>query len=281
MNKPTLSLTLLLLLAPACAPFVAAPTATPTPMPTPTPTPGPQWTLAWSDEFEQPDGSPPDPRNWNFSTGGSGWGNGELEYYTKEIKNAYIEDNMLVIKAIKEYNMGLNYTSARLNSQRKAEFTYGRMQVRAKLPNTPGIWPAIWMLPIRGDWPSGGEIDIMELIGKEPSRAYGTLHYGDPHKSQGGWFDLPGSATFDQGFHVFAIEWEPEEIRWYVDGKMYFKTSEWFTSQANSPYPAPFDKPFYFILNVAVGGYWPGRPDESSVFPQTMVVDYVRVYQLK
>jgi beta-glucanase (GH16 family) len=263
----------------ACAPTPPPP---PTATPAPTATPGPSWQLVWSDEFEQPDGTPPDPKNWTHSTGGGGWGNGEYEYYTDRIENAHIENNMLVIKAIKEDYLGRHYTSARLNSQNKAQFTYGRMEVRAKLPNsTQGIWPAIWMLPAKGAWPAGGEIDIMEMIGKEPGRVYGTLHYGTPHGQQGGWFDLPGGATFDQDFHVFAIEWEETEIRWYVDGEMFFKTSEWFTSQKNSPYPAPFNKPFYFLLNVAVGGGWPGYPDATSVFPQTMLIDYVRVYQFK
>jgi beta-glucanase (GH16 family) len=247
----------------------------------PTNTSEPQWVLVWSDEFEQPDGSAPDPKNWIHTTGSSGFGNAELQSYTDEIENSYIENGMLVIKAIQEYYLGRDYTSARLNTLTLAQFTYGRMEVRAKLPNTQGIWPAIWMLPARGSPPVSGEIDIMELIGSEPYRAYGTLHYGNPHESQSGWFDLPDGATYDQDFHAFSIEWEAEEIRWYVDGQMYHKVNEWFTSQANSPYPAPFDKPFYFILNVAVGGHWPGNPGETSVFPQMMVVDYVRVYQLK
>ena len=256
-------------------------TPTPTTLPAPTHTPEPQWTLVWSDEFEQPDGSPPSPKNWIHTTGGSGFGNGELQSYTNEIENAYIENNMLVIKAIEEEYLGRDYTSARLNSLTLAQFTYGRFEVRAKLPNTQGIWPAIWLLPAIGSSPVNGEIDIMELIGKEPFRAYGTLHYGLPYENQGGWFDLPDGATFDQDFHVFSIEWEEQEIRWYVDGQMYFKANEWYTSQAKQPYPAPFNKPFFFILNVAVGGTWPGSPDETSVFPQTMIVDYVRVYQLK
>lgn len=287
MNKSTFFIILFLLpiLVSACAlqPTVPTPTTIPSPtaMPTPTSTPEPQWTLVWSDEFEQPDSSPPSPKNWIPATGGSGWGNGELQFYTNDVKNAYIKNNMLVIKVIEEEYMGRDYTSARLNTLTLAQFTYGRIEVRAKLPNTQGIWPAIWMLPVIGSSPVGGEIDIMELIGKEPFRVYGTLHYGNPYENQGSWFDLGEGATYDQDFHVFSIEWEEDEIRWYVDGQMYYKANEWFTSQANSPYPAPFNKPFYILLNVAVGGVWAGSPDETSVFPQTMIVDYVRVYQWK
>jgi beta-glucanase (GH16 family) len=256
-----------------------APTATPNPPPTPTATPG--WQLVWADEFEQPDGSAPDPKTWTHTTGGDGFGNAELQYYSDDIKNAYIENNMLVIKAIQEKYMGRNYTSARLNTLTKAEFIYGRMEVRAKLPNTQGIWPAIWMLPVHGGGPTSGEIDIMELIGSEPGRSYATLHYGNPPTSQGGWYDLPGGATFDQDFHVFSVERDPASIRWYVDGQLFYTATEWFTTEKNSPFPAPFDRPFYFILNVAVGGHWPGSPDETSVFPQVMLVDYVRVYEYK
>lgn len=282
MNKPTTILACLLLLMQTVActtPPPAEPTSTATL--SPTPTPQPQWTLVWADEFEQPDGSAPNPQNWVHATGGSGWGNAELQYYTNDIENAYIEDNMLVIKALQQEYMGRSYTSARLHTLSLAKFTYGRIEARARLPNTQGIWPAIWLLPTVGSSPVNGEIDIMEMIGSEPFRAYGTLHYGNPYGNQGGWYDLPGGETFDQDFHVFAIEWEAEEIRWYVDGQMYFKTSEWYTSQPNAPYPAPFNKPFFLLLNVAVGGNWPGRPDDTSVFPQTMLVDYVRYYQFK
>jgi beta-glucanase (GH16 family) len=240
----------------------------------------PGWRLTWSDEFDLPDGSPPDPENWNHSTGGDGWGNSELQTYTDHIENAYIENGMLVIQAIEEDYMGRHYTSARLNTMVWHEFQYGRIEVRARLPNTQGIWPAIWMMPSRanyGNWPASGEIDIMEMIGSEPFRAYGTLHYGNPHEMQSDSYDLSGGATFDQDFHVFAIEWEENEIRWYVDDVLYHSASEWFTSTAD--YPAPFDLSFYLILNVAVGGTWPGNPDETSVFPQIMQIDYVRVYQ--
>ena len=244
------------------------------------PTPG--YALVWADEFDQPDGSPPDPARWNYSTGGSGWGNGELQYYTDDPTNAYIEDGMLVIKAEQETYMGRDYTSARLNTMVKGTWTYGRFEIRARLPNTQAIWPAFWLLPMfinNGAWPASGEIDIMEMIGSEPGRAYGTLHYGNPHELQSGYYDLPQGQTFADDFHVFSLEWEPGEFRWYVDGTLYHSATEWFTSRPNAVYPAPFDQPFYLILNLAVGGHWPGDPDPTSVFPQFLYVDYVRIYQ--
>ncbi len=245
----------------------------------PSPTAGS--TLVWADEFDGPDGSPPDPMKWNHSTGGSGWGNGELERYTDTIENAYISNGMLVIEARQETAMGRNYTSARLNTIVWGQWKYGRFEIRARLPNTQGIWPAFWLLPANaryGHWPAGGEIDIMELIGREPGRVYGTLHYGNPHESTSGYYDLPAGQTFADDFHVFALEWEPGELRWYVDGTLYLTADEWFTS-GDGDFPAPFDQEFYLILNMAVGGYWPGSPDSTSVFPQFLYVDYVRVYQ--
>lgn len=279
----TILIVLSLLLA-GCAPTpTAPPSATSEPLPTSTSTPDPDaWELIWSDEFDLPDCSPPDPAKWNHQKGGSGWGNGELQHYTDSANNAYIEDEMLVIKAIEEYMMGRDYTSARLTTQYKGDWTQGRIEIRAKLPDTQGIWPALWMLPTRafyGTWPAGGEIDIMEMIGRDPNRVYGTLHYGNPHTFTSGTFDLPAGQTFSDDFHVFAVEWEPDEFRWYVDDTLFYTKNDWFTSGKDAPYPAPFDQDFHLLMNVAVGGHWPGNPDESSVFPQTMIVDYVRVYQ--
>ncbi|MBN2385965.1 MAG: glycoside hydrolase family 16 protein [Anaerolineales bacterium] len=239
------------------------------------------WTLVWADEFNQPDGSAPDPSRWNHATGGSGWGNAELQHYSNSTDNAYIQDGMLVIQANEETSMGRNYTSARLHTMVWAEWTYGRFEIRARLPNTPGIWPAFWLLPASatryGTWPAGGEIDIMEMIGSQPGRVYATIHYNNPHRQSGGHYDLPAGQTFADDFHVFALEWEPEEMRWYVDGVLYHTETSWFTN--NAPFPAPFDQPFYLLINLAVGGTWPGSPDETSAFPQYLFVDYVRVYQ--
>ena len=259
-------------------PATEAPASAPTVTPDPT-----SWNLIWSDEFDQSNGSAPDPAKWNHQTGGAGWGNGELQYYSDRTENAYIQDGMLVIQANQEYMLGRDYTSARLTTQFKGDWTYGRYEIRAKLPNTQGIWPALWLFPSRavyGSGPAGGEIDIMELIGKEPYRSYATLHYGNPPERSSGYYDLPNGATYADDFHVFSVEWEPTEIRWYIDDTLFHSVDKWFTSaKNNAPFPAPYDQNFYLIMNIAVGGVWPGSPDETSVFPQKMVVDYVRVYQ--
>jgi beta-glucanase (GH16 family) len=245
----------------------------------------PSYSLVWQDEFSQPDGSAPDPEKWNYSTGGGGWGNGELENYTDRRGNSYIQDGMLVIQAEQEEYMGRKYTSARLNTMLKGDWKYGLFEIRAKLPTTQGIWPAFWLLPSDitryGSWPASGEIDIMELVGKTPGRVSGTLHFGNPHRWITGQYDLPDGADFSEDFHVFALEWTPAGISWYVDEKPYQTVDQWFTSVENSPFPAPFDVPFYLIMNVAVGGSFPGAPDSTSVFPQKMYVDYVRVFQME
>jgi len=269
------------------------PTSTPTPVPSPTPTatrpplptvtPSADWELIWSDEFDAPDGSMPDPEKWSFNTGGGGWGNAERQYYTDRRENAVIEDGSLLICARDdEDHRGYRYTSARLVTKGKGDWTYGRIEVRARLPQGQGIWPAIWMLPSHmdyGGWPMGGEIDIMEMVGHDPIRVHGTLHYGNPHTFTGDDYVLRTGETFADDYHVFALEWEPGEIRWYVDGYHYQTQTEWFTSKRDTAYPAPFDRPFHLILNVAVGGHWPGSPDDTTQFPQCMAVDYVRVYR--
>lgn len=241
-----------------------------------------RWKLVWSDEFTE---DQIDPAKWRFETGGHGFGNNELQYYTNRSKNAYIEDGKLIIQALKESYEGRDYTSAKLTTRGKAEWTYGRFEVRAKLPKGQGIWPAIWMMPkdmsIYGGWPSCGEIDIMELIGCTPNRVHGTLHYGHPHTYFGGHYTLEEGDFSDQ-FYTFALEWAPTEFRWYVDDHLYYKKDTWFTKPKGGeeePFPAPFNRPFYLQLNVAVGGNWPGNPDETTVFPQTFIIDYVRVYK--
>lgn len=274
----------LLFLLAGCATPTTEPTATVEPTASPTATPDPNsWVLVWSDEFDQPDGSPPDPAKWNHQKGGAGWGNGELQHYTDSIENSYIQDGMLVIQAKQEYMLGRDYTSARLTTYYKGDWMYGRFEIRAKLPNTQGIWPAFWMLPSRalyGSGALGGEIDIMELVGYEPYRSYGTLHFGNPAQNSSGYYDLPNGETYADDFHIFAVEWEPTEIRWYIDDVLFHTATEWFTTgRKDAEFPAPYNQEFYLLVNVAVGGHWPGRPDETSVFPQMMYVDYVRVYQ--
>ncbi len=249
------------------------------------------WQVVWADEFDT-DGAP-DPAKWDYDIGGNGWGNQESQHYTDRPENARVEDGRLVIEAREESYQGNAYTSARLVTRGQASWTYGRIEARIKLPAGQGIWPAFWMLASDspyGGWPFSGEIDIMEYLGHDTDRVYGTIHYGggtytpcranrggvQGHCYSGDHDDL-ASGTFDQDFHTFAVEWEPREIRWLVDGEVYQRQSYWYSGSAG--YPAPFDQPFHLLLNVAVGGQWPGYPDETTVFPQTMEVDYVRVYQ--
>jgi beta-glucanase (GH16 family) len=248
-------------------------------------TAGGSWTLTWSDEFNGPNGSAPDPSNWTFVTGGNGWGNDELEYYTARPENAHVEDGNLVITALKEdyadaKGVTRNYTSARLQTMGKFSQAYGRFEARIKIPYGQGIWPAFWMLGAdmpTAHWPGAGEIDIMENIGREPATVHGTIHgpgYSGSH-GIGAPYSLP-SGRFADDYHVFAIEWEPNQIRFYVDDHLY---------ETRTPADLPpgtkwvYDHPFYILLNCAVGGRWPGNPDATSTFPQKMLIDYVRVYK--
>ncbi len=240
--------------------------------------------LVWSDEF---DGDSLDESKWSYQNGDGcqisqdlcGWGNNELQYYRPE--NAVVSDGYLTITAKREAYMGRDYTSARLRTIDKGDWTYGRMEARIKLPTGQGIWPAFWMLPtdnVYGGWPQSGEIDIMELIGNQPATVHGTLHYGQPwpnNASSSSSFDLYFGEIFNDDFHEFAVEWEPEEIRWYVDGYLYARK----TPDDLLPQNWPFDEDFHILLNLAVGGNWPGNPDATTSFPQEMVVDYVRVYE--
>jgi len=246
----------------------------------------PKWVLAWSDEFNAADGSPVDSQKWTQETGGNGWGNNELEYYTTSTRNARHEHGALVIEAIQESHTGRdgvarNYTSARLKSQGKFSQTYGRFEARIKLPRGKGMWPAFWML---GDditqigWPKCGEIDIVENLGSEPSIAHGTIHgpgYSGDHGVSSA-FTLPHGKRFADHFHVFAVEWEPQEIRFYVDKNLYATRRP---SDLAHGAKWVYDHPFFILLNLAVGGSWPGNPDSTTKFPQKMLVDYVRVYR--
>jgi beta-glucanase (GH16 family) len=244
------------------------------------------WRLVWSDEFDGPSGSPVDSSKWSFDIGGNGWGNNELETYTSRITNSHLDGGQLVIKALKETFTGpdgltRNFTSARLLTKNKVSQAFGRFEARIKLPFGQGIWPAFWMLGDNIDtahWPNCGEIDIMENIGREPSIVHGTMH-GPGYSGGSGVtaaFTLPGGQKFSDDFHTFAVEWEPNVVRFYVDGLLY-------KTRTPSDLPAGtswvFDHPFFILLNLAVGGGWPGNPDTTTVFPQQMLVDYVRVYQ--
>ena len=238
------------------------------------------WTLVWHDEF---DGDQIDTSKWNHVAAGGGFGNNELQHYTARPENSFIENGNLVIQAMKEDYAGDAYTSAKLYTQGKGDWTYGRFEIRAKLPQGQGIWPAIWMMPtdytMYGQWPTCGEIDIMENVGYAPSTVWGTLHYGDPWKNSGVHYTLPEGQKLADDFHVYAMEWTPGRFAWYFDDVCYGEQTDWYTSAPGAMWPAPFDRDFYLQMNVAVGGNWPGYPNETTVFPQRMVVDYVRVYQ--
>jgi len=245
------------------------------------------YTLVSSDEFKGKNGSLPDTKKWTYDIGGSGWGNHELEYYTNRAENARIEHGKLVITARAETYTGpdgknFNYTSARLKTQGLFAQAYGRFEARIKLPAGQGIWPAFWMLgdDIAADgWPKCGEIDIMENIGKEPGINHGSLHgpsSTSPTSDLTKTITLPNGKRLSDDFHLYAVEWEPGVVRFYLDSNLYatFTSAQW---PAGGTWV--FDHPFFIILNVAVGGNWPGPPDATTVFPQTMLVDYVRVYK--
>ncbi|MDI6103069.1 family 16 glycosylhydrolase [Actinoplanes sp. NEAU-A12] len=240
--------------------------------------------VTWSDEFNGAAGAAVDGSRWNFDVGGGGFGNSEFQYYTNSTNNVRLDgQGHLAITARKEnpanyqcWYGSCQYTSGRILTSGKFTQRYGRFEAGIKVPKGQGIWPAFWML---GDnlggvgWPQSGEIDIMENVGKEPNKLYGTVH--GPGYSGGG--AIGGSralgAPLGDAFHAYAVDWSPNQIVWYLDGVEYFRV----TPAALGGRQWVFDHPFYMILNVAVGGNWPGSPDASTSFPQTMLVDYVRV----
>lgn len=241
------------------------------------------WDLVWSDEFDGPN---IDLTKWEHEVNGWGGGNNELQYYTARPQNSFIQNGRLVIQALRETYTGpdgtRDYTSARLRTLNKGDWKYGRFEARIKLPTGQGLWPAFWMLPtdwVYGGWAASGEIDIVELLGQQPNKIYGTIHFGGewPANGYSGGSYVAPSGDYTSGFHEFAMEWEPYVMRWYVDGVHYHTESNWYSTAA--AYPAPFNQRFHLLLNVAVGGNWPGSPDASTVFPQRMEVDYVRVYK--
>jgi beta-glucanase (GH16 family) len=235
------------------------------------------WDLVWTDEFNQAE---VDTTKWNYEINGDGGGNNELQYYISSRANNYTRDGNLVIKAIEQNYKGKFYTSTRLNSKFKGDWKYGRFDIRAKLPVQQGVWPAIWMLPsdwVYGTWPQSGEIDIMEIIGQKPSTTHGTIHFGQPWPNNK-WIGEQKVLTkgdFSDEFHVFSVEWEENQIRWYLDDTLFCKR----VPTDVQPQRWPFDQRFHMILNLAIGGNWPGPPDENTKFPKYMYVDYVRVYQ--
>jgi beta-glucanase (GH16 family) len=246
---------------------------------------GSHWTLSWSDEFNGPDGSSLDPTKWKFDVGGGGWGNRELESYTARPANVVERGGNLVISELKEEYTGADgiarhYTSGRIETKGLFAQAYGRFEARMQLPVGKGIWPAFWLLGEdieTAKWPQSGEIDVMEAIG-DPHTIYSTLHgpgYSGAHGiSQR--FPMPEGAAIDSGFHVYAVEWAPNDLKFYCDGNL-------ITERTPADLPQGtkwvYDHPFFLLLNVAVGGAWPGDPDASTVLPQQMLVDYVRVYR--
>lgn len=261
---------------------------TPTPLPPiedPNIEPPVGYYLVWHDEF---DGDELDAASWAQEYHRPGWVNNELQTYVQDGENIFVEDGDLVIQPMTGENDRGNafYTSGRINTYHLHAFEYGRVEARIRVPEGQGFLPAFWMMSddeSYGTWPKSGEIDIMEILGSDTDTLYGTLHYGNPHMQNQGIYDLP-SGDFSSEYHVFAVEWEPGEIRWYCDDTCYYSTSYWYSAmdgQEPNAYPAPFDQPFYIILNVAVGGNWPGDPDETTPFDERaqMRVDYVRVFQ--
>ena len=241
------------------------------------------WLLVWNDEF---DGSKIDLTKWEHEVNAQGGGNNELQYYTDRPQNSWVDDGTLIIQALKEHYTGSegtrDYTSARLRTKNKGDWKYGRFEIKAKLPFGQGLWPAIWMLPtywLYGGWAASGEIDIMECVGHEPNKVHGTLHYGGewPDNVHTGKSYTLRNDNFSDDFHIFTIEWEATAFRWYVDNVLYQTQTYWHSDKVD--FPAPFDQYFHMLLNVAVGGNFPGDPDNTTTFPQRMVVDYVRVFE--
>src|SRR5215469_3952043 len=237
------------------------------------------WKLIWEDEFN---GGSIDTNHWEFETGNNGgWGNNELEFYTCSAENAYESNGVLHIVARHEGTNGFTYTSARMKSEGLFAHQYGRFEFRARFPKGKGYWPALWLMPqdsVYGGWPSCGEIDVTENKGDYPAVVQGTIHYAAPgggHEQSTDYYTFPvGDKAND--FHTYDLEWTTNSISWYVDNQLYETQTNWST--ASAPYPAPFNQPFYIIMNLAIGGNYDGDPDTNTVFPGELQVDYVRVY---
>ncbi len=246
-----------------------------------------QWALHWSDEF---DGSALG-ESWEAMIGNGsayglpgGWGNNELQYYTNSSSNIAVSDGTLKITARRENFGGSTYTSARLRTMGKVDFKWGRIEARMKLPSTSGVWPALWMLPTNspyGGWASSGEIDLMESV-NTATRIYGTIHHGGgwPNNAHTGNSIVTG-LNYSHDFHDYTVEWDPNQIRWYLDGVLFgtINHTQWSSTAAPNNPRAPFDSPFHLLVNVAVGGDFPGNPNGSAQYPQTLEVDYIRVYR--
>ena len=241
------------------------------------------WNIVWQDEFDK---DSLDLTKWSRETGGHGWGNNELQYYTDSDSNSYVENGNLVVKAqVVPQGIGSSkglryYSSARLRTYGKGDWKYGRIEVKAKVASGQGIWPAIWMLPtdwLFGGWPSSGEIDIMEHVGYDLGVVHGSVHTeAYNHKINTQRSSAKKIANVDTEFHVYSIIWDKDKISFFIDDVQYFL----FENDQQSNYKTwPFDQRFHLLINIAVGGDWPGNPDNSTNFPRKMLVDYVRVYE--
>jgi beta-glucanase (GH16 family) len=245
------------------------------------------WRLVWSDEFN---GSSVNTNHWGFDVGngGNGWGNHELEFYTSRPENVFVRHGLLHIVARREFYHDFNYTSARLKTRGRFCQKYGRFELRARLPQGKGYWPAFWLMPeheVYGGWAASGEIDVMENKGDNPRNVLGTIHYGGPSPrnthSHGPSYNFPPGDSV-ANFHIYAVEWTKRAIRWFVDDHLYETQTAWWsasTPKLRNPYPAPFNQPFFIIMNLAVGGNFDGNPTDATIFPGEIQVDYVRVYE--
>lgn len=245
----------------------------------------PAWSLVWSDEFDGPAGSPADPATWQPEVGGHGWGNEELQYYSGGSENAALDGagNLAIVVRRVDPQLrgrfdGREYSSARLVSKSRVAFSYGLVEARIRLPRARGMWPAFWMLGRNIDevgWPQCGEIDVMENFGTSPTVVHGTVHGPGYSGAAGVTASHRADADLADDFHVYAVHWEPDRIRWYLDSRLYATV----TPDDLRGNPWVFDHEFYFLLNVAVGGTFSVRPDPSTVYPQVTLVDYIRVHE--
>ncbi len=240
--------------------------------------------LKWQEDFN---GTSLDRSNWNVELHEKGWVNNELQEYVDSEENIIVKDGKLILKPVTKKGGAAPYTSGRVNTQGKKDFTYGIFECYAKVPEGKGFLPAFWMMPTNeneyGQWPRCGEIDIMEVLGNQTNKAYGTIHFGNPHSESQGSKTLK-TGSFSKEFHLFSCEWEPGKISWYIDGELFHSENSWYSKTegvGEISYPAPFDQPFYIILNLAVGGNWPGNPSKNAKYidSQSFEIDYVKVYQ--
>jgi len=248
------------------------------------------WKLNWQEDFSAPRLNL---ESWNTVLGAGGYGNRELQFYTDHPENLFIKDGILHLRALDlaacgnygNFPKDIRYTSAKITTQHKVFWTYGRFEIKARMPKGQGLWPAFWFMPEdhkekHGPWPSCGEIDFVEYLGQNPSRIFGTLHYGLPWRYTGKSFES-ADVDYSKDFHTFTLDWLPGEFRWYVDDVLYQVQKDWYAVHKEKAFdwPAPFDKPFFLQCNLAVGGNLPGNPDATTPFPQTLEIASIQAYE--